>query len=169
VSETDWVAVGRLIRTRGNRGELIAEIYSTQPGRAGRLKEVRLEKGALSRTAVVELYWEHDGKPILKFEGMDSISDSEGWAGADILVPESERARPEEGEFSYAELIGCQVLEAGRPIGTVEGIDEGGGPPLLRVAGEKEILIPFAKAFCREIDIERKVIRVELPEGLLDL
>ncbi len=170
----EWTPVGRLIRTRGNRGELIAEIYSTQPGRAERLKEVRLEKGALTRSAVVEQYWEHDGKPILKFEGLDSISDSEAWAGADILVPESERARPEVGEFSYAELIGCQVIaawgsDAGREIGKVAGIEEGGGPLLLKVMGEKEVLIPFAKAFCREIDVERKVIRVELPEGLLDL
>ncbi len=148
---------------------MIAEIYSTQPGRAERLKEVRLEKGALTRAAVVEQYWEHDGKPVLKFEGLDSISDSEAWAGADILVSESERARPEEGEFSYAELIGCVVVEAGREIGKVAGIEEGGGPLLLKVVGEKEVLIPFAKAFCREIDVERKVIRVELPEGLLDL
>jgi 16S rRNA processing protein RimM len=167
----EWVLVGRLVRTKGNRGELIAEIYSSQPGRAERLHEVRLEKGSQSRVAVVEEVWYHDGKTILKFEGLDSISDGEVWAGAEILVPESERAKPEEGEYSHADLIGCVVVDVkdGQTVGTVESIEDGGGPVLLRLAGEKGILIPFAKAICREINVETKQIRAEIPEGLLDL
>ena len=167
----DWVPVGRLVRTRGNRGEMIAMIYSSQPGRAERLNGVRLQKESAVKDAVVEAVWHHDGKPILKFEGLDSISDAEIWAGADILVPESERAKPEQGEYSHADLIGCTVVDwtDGRPLGTVAEIEDGGGPVLLRLAGEKEILIPFAKAICREIDVVRKEIRAEIPEGLLDL
>lgn len=166
-----WVAVGRIVRPRGNRGELITEIYSTQPGRAERLREVRLEKDSRSRMAAVEEFWVHDGKPVFKFEGVDSISDAQVWVGADVLVPESERALPEEGEYSHADLIGCVVLGRadGKRIGVVEGIEEGGGPVLLRLGGEKEILIPFARAICPEIDVGRKEIRVDLPEGLLDL
>jgi 16S rRNA processing protein RimM len=167
----NWIAVGRLIKTRGIRGEFIAEIYSTQPGRAERLKEVRLEKGPEVRTAVVEEVWNHDGKPILKFEGLDSINDSAVWSGADILVPESERALPEEGEYSHADLIGCKVIDRrlGKEVGVVGAIEDGGGPVLLRLAGEKGYLIPFAKSICQEIDIARKEIRADLPEGLLEL
>jgi 16S rRNA processing protein RimM len=166
-----WVAVGRIVRPRGNRGELITEIYSTQPGRAERLREVRLEKDSRSRMAMVEEFWVHDGRPVFKFEGVDSISDAQVWVGADVLVPESERALPEEGEYSHADLIGCVVIgrSDGKQIGVVEGIEEGGGPVLLRLAGEKEILIPFARKICPEIDVSRKEIRVDLPDGLLDL
>ncbi len=166
-----WIAVGRIVRPRGNRGELITEIYSTQPGRAERLKEVRLEKDSRSRTARVEECWVHDGRPVFKFEGVDSISDAEVWAGADVLVPEAERALPEEGEYSHADLIGCSVVGRadGKPVGVVEGIEDGGGPVLLRLAGEKEILIPFARKICVEIDVILKEIRVDLPDGLLDL
>jgi len=165
-----WVAVGRVIRPRGNRGELIAEIYSSQPGRAEKLREVTLELGGRAQAFAVEEVWSHDGKPIFKFAGIDSIDDASEWAGADILVPDSERVRPEEGEYSHADLIGCSVV-GDRPIGTVSGIEEYGGPPLLKVAVEdgRDVLIPFAKAICREIDVERKTIRVELPEGLLEL
>jgi 16S rRNA processing protein RimM len=166
-----WVAVGRIVRPRGNRGELIIEIYSTQPGRAERLREVRLEKDSRSRMATVVEFWVHDGRPVFKFEGVDSISDAQVWVGADVLVPESERALPEEGEYSHADLIGCVVIgrSDGRQIGVVEGIEEGGGPVLLRLAGDKEILIPFAHKICPEIDVDRKEIRVDLPDGLLDL
>jgi 16S rRNA processing protein RimM len=171
VAEEGWIAVGRIVRPRGNRGEMITEIYSTQPGRAERIREVRLEKDSRSRTARVEEFWLHDGRPVFKFEGVDSISDAQIWAGADVLVPESERALPEEGEYSHGDLIGCAVvgLADGRHIGIVEGIEEGGGPVLLRLAGEKEILIPFASKICVAIDVNRKEIRVDLPEGLLEL
>ncbi len=55
-------------------------------------------------------------------------------------------------------------------MGVVSGVEDYGGPPLLKVeaADGREILVPFARAICREIDVAAKIIRVELPEGLLD-
>jgi 16S rRNA processing protein RimM len=159
-------------RTRGRRGELTAEVYSSQPGRAERLGEVKLQKGALSRLARVECVWHHDGRPVFKFEGVDSISDAEVWEGSDILVPEAERAKPEVGEFSHADLIGCAVWEDGKdqPLGVVSDVLEYGSAPLLQVdAGGREVLVPLAREICHEIDVTGKIIRAKLPEGLLEL
>jgi 16S rRNA processing protein RimM len=169
-SGENWVAVGKLIRPRGNRGELIAEIYSSQPGRAEKLKDVMLEVDGRRRPSQIENVWHHDGRPVLKFAGIDSIGEAESWAGADVLVAEAERAQPGEDEFSHADLIGCRVI-ADTELGTVAGVEDYGASPLLRVetADDREILIPFARSICREIDIAEKTIRVELPEGLLDL
>jgi 16S rRNA processing protein RimM len=159
-----------LIRPRGKRGELIAEIYSSQAGRAEKLGEVMLERDGRRVAARVENVWHHDGRPVLKFSGIDSIGDAEPWAGADVLVPEAERAQPGDDEFSHADLIGCRVV-AGQEIGMVAGVEDYGGAPLLRVerSDGRELLIPFARSICREIDVAAKTIRVELPEGLLDL
>jgi 16S rRNA processing protein RimM len=159
-----------LFRARGNRGELLAEIYSSRPGRADELKEVTLVLNGRRRDAVVERAWIHDGRTVLKFAGIDSISQAEEWAGADILVPETERVQAAEGEFFHADLIGCTVIGE-REIGVVTGIEEFGGPPLLKVqaANGREILIPLVLSICREIDVAAKRIRVELPEGLLEL
>jgi len=155
---------------RGNRGELVGEIYSSQPGRAEKLKNVMLEAGGRRRPSEIEQLWHHDGRPVFKFAGIDSISDAEPWAGADVLVAEAERAVPDEGEYSHADLIGCSVVQE-KPIGTVVGVEDYGSAPLLKVeiAGGREILIPFARSICREIDVAQKIIRVELPDGLLDL
>jgi 16S rRNA processing protein RimM len=174
VKQTDWVIVGRLKRTRGNRGELIAEIYSPQPGRAEKLKEVMLDAEGRQRLAEVEQFWTHDGRPVFKFVGIDSITDAEVWQGADILAPEAQRAVPAEGEYTHADLTGCRMVAEKAPdvlIGVVRGVEEFGGPPLLRVetAEGREILVPFARSICREIDVAAKLIRVELPEGLLEL
>lgn len=160
-------------RARGNRGELTAEIYSSQPGRAERLREVRLEKEGLTRPACVERVWYHEGRPILKFAGMDSISDAEVWQGADVLVEEAERALPAEGEYSHADLIGCELVceEKDQPLGVVRAIEDYGSAPLLRVEAVdgREILVPLAHSICREIDVTRKRIRARLPEGLAEL
>jgi 16S rRNA processing protein RimM len=170
-----WIAVGRLFRVRGNRGELVGEIYSSQPGRAEKLRAVVLEVNGRQRPAQIEQVWHHDGRPVFKFSGIDSISDAEPLAGADILAAESERIRPEPGEYSHADLIGCVLVGCKSvdtaPIGTVTGVEDYGGAPLLKVeaAEGREILVPFAGAICREIDVARKIIRVELPEGLADL
>jgi 16S rRNA processing protein RimM len=168
-----WIVVGRLKRTRGNRGELIGEIYSSLPGREQKLKEVRIEAGGRHRLVEVERIWHHDGRPVFKFAGIDSISEAELWQGADVLVPEAERAAPREGEYSHAELTGCRVVavETGKTIGEVRALEDYGGPSLLKVeaADGREILIPFTRSICREIDVAAKVIRVELPEGLTEL
>jgi len=160
-----------LFRARGNRGELLGEIYSSRPGRAEQLRQVTLERNGRTLAAEIEQVWIHDGRPVFKFAGIDSISDAEPWAGADILVAAEQRQAPEEGEYSFQDLIGSEVLDRGNPVGIVRGIEEFGSAPLLKVEGVngREILIPFAKAMLREIDIAGKKIRVELPEGLLEL
>jgi 16S rRNA processing protein RimM len=168
------VAVGRIFRERGRIGELTAEIYSSQPGRAEKLKDVVLSLGGLKRPVLVERLWYHNGRPVFKFFGIDSISDAEVWRGADLLAPESERARPEQGEYSHADLIGCEVLGSqplGTVLGVVRGVEDYGSQILLRVEKTSggEMLVPFANAICREIDVARKIIRAELPEGLADL
>ena len=171
--DDNLVAVGRILRERGRIGELTAEIYSTQPGRAEKLKHVVLSRAGLQRPVQVEQLWYHNGRPVFKFLGIDSISDAQIWRGADLLAAESERARPDEGEYSHADLIGCEVRASatGEPLGVVRGIEDYGSQILLTVekTAGGEMLIPFANAICREIDAAAKVIRVELPEGLADL
>lgn len=129
-----------------------------------------LEREGRRREARVENVWHHDGRPVLKFSGIDSIGEAEPWAGADVLVSEAERAQPGDDEFSHADLIGCRVV-ADDEIGRVAGVEDYGGAPLLRVEAPdgRELLIPFARSICREIDVAQKLIRIDPPEGLLEL
>jgi 16S rRNA processing protein RimM len=174
VSE-DWVAIGRLWRARGNRGELLGELDSSDPGREEKLKEVALEVDGRRQVMRVEETWRHDGRPVFKFAGIDSISDAEKWEGAELLVPASEVEPPEDGAFSHADLVGCKVISgagagAVTEVGVVTEVEDYGGAPLLKLAaaGGREILVPFARSICKEIDVAAKIIRVELPEGLLE-
>lgn len=164
------IPAGRLQRTRGRNGEFIAEIYSNQPGRAERLQTVTLAQGEQKLAVNVENLWYHDGRPIFKFAGIDSISQAEPWEGAEMLVEDSERIAAPEGEYLHSDLIGCTVVAGDRTLGEVKDVVEYGGPVLLQVHdGTREVLIPFVRAFCPEIDIDAKRIVAELPEGLVDL
>lgn len=175
--QQNWIWIGRLARARGIRGEIVGELDSAEPGREERLHEVMLQLGERTRVVRVEKVWSnpsiYHGRPVFKFEGIDSMSAAEAWQGAGILVSEDNVAKPEEGAYSYADLVGSRVVQVGseKPIGVVEGVAEYGGPPLLEVRTPegRQVLIPFARSICREIDPAAKVIRVELPEGLLDL
>jgi 16S rRNA processing protein RimM len=128
-----------------------------------------LENGKTRPSKVEEIWW-HDGRPVFKFEGIDSISDAEPWAGADVMVEDSERELPEEGAFSHADLIGCVLWNRTERAGVVRAVEDFGGGPLLDVKLDdgREVLVPFSQAICKEIDVVSKNIRAEVPDGLLD-
>jgi len=116
----------------------------------------------------VENTWMHGDHLIFKFKGVDSISDAEKLAGAEVAIPFEQRAALADDEVYESDLIGCEVFDAtGRSLGVVADFEETGGTPLLRVG--ENLLIPFAKSICTHIDLEGRKITVNLPEGLLDL
>ncbi|HEV2690981.1 MAG TPA: ribosome maturation factor RimM [Bryobacteraceae bacterium] len=157
--------MARLLRARGNKGELAAQPLTNQPDR---VKHVLVNRVPME----IESTWMHGDLAIFKFKGVDSISDAERLAGADVAIPMEQRAEVPEGEYYQSDLLGCQVTDAsGRLLGTVTDFQETGGTPLLEVtkADGKELLIPFAKAICMNIDMTEKRIAVNLPEGLEDL
>ena len=120
----------------------------------------------------VERTWMHGDQLILKFQGVDTISAAEKLAGAEVAIPFEQRASLAAEEYFESDLIGCEVLDAGgRSLGLVTDFQETTGAPLLEVKTPDghELLIPFARSICTEIDPERKQIRVNPPEGLLDL
>jgi 16S rRNA processing protein RimM len=106
---------------------------------------------------------------IFKFRGVDTVSDAELLTGAEVRVPLDQRTPLEPGEFFQDDLVGCQVVDrrTGQPLGSVSGWQDGGGSGLLVVNGD--LLIPFARSICVEIDPAARRIAVELPEGLKDL
>lgn len=120
------------------------------------------------RPLEVENAWWHGERLILKFRGIDSISDAETLAGADVEIPAEERTRLDPDEYFLSDLVGCEVIDArsGRALGVVDGWTETGGPVLLTIG---ELLIPFARSICTEIDPAGRRIVVDLPEGLAEL
>lgn len=150
-------------RPWGNRGELTAISLSDKPDRFARLKRVRLG----DTEYVVERVREHQGSPVFKFEGIDSINDAEPLRWLEVCIPISERVELEPGEYFHSDLVGCELKDraTGRSIGKVTAIQEYGGPTLLDVDNGR-LLVPFVKAICPIVRIADRVIEADLPEGL---
>jgi 16S rRNA processing protein RimM len=167
----DLVAVARIVRSRGLRGELVADILTDFPERFADLKTtVAVMPAGNRRELEIERFFFQKGRIVFKFAGFDSIETAETLRGAEVCVPESEAVDLEEDEFFDWELEACRVETIdGETLGQVKELLRTGGTDILIVqSAEKEFLIPFAETICVEVDIENKLIKVDPPEGLLD-
>lgn len=167
----EFVAIARIVKARGLRGELVADVLTDFPERFDALETVvALLPDGQRRDLKIENFWFQKERIIFKFAGFDSIEKAETLRGAEMCVAEDETVALEEDEYFDWELTGCEVETVdGKKIGRVKEIMRTGGTEILVVedAG-KDYLIPFAEAICPEVDIENKLIRVDAPEGLLD-
>jgi len=167
----ELVAIARIVRSRGLRGEMVAEILTDFPERFEGLVEVAaVMPDAKHLELKIENHWFHSGRMVLKFSGYDSIEQGETLRGAEICIPENEAVELEDGEFFDWQLEGCRVETLdGTEIGIVTELMRTGASEILVIKGsEKEFLIPFAETICPEVDIENKLIRIDPPEGLLE-
>jgi 16S rRNA processing protein RimM len=194
-----WVIVARILRPRGNRGEVAAELLTDFPERLTRLTEVFLgasgaADAAEPRLTALKACWlsqNHKGQAVFHFEGCDSISQAEKFRGVDVLLPIEKRVTLAAGQYFVDDLIGCSVFEnfaeptvvssspcslatAPALLGLVREVQFPGegvaGTPLLTVdTAAGELLVPLAEDICTRIDTRARRIDVLLPDGLRDL
>lgn len=190
-SATQWIVLAHLLRPQGRKGELLAELLTDFPERFEGEKRVFLappnfaDDGTQVRAAEVVSFWlpvgKNEGRIVLQFAGVDSISAAEGIAGLDVVVPYSERL-PLDDESEYiSDLIGCTVYDGPIAVGVIDDVQFPSSPdgarklaeaaPLLVVLSPEgdEILIPFAKAFLVGVNVKQKRVDMTLPEGLVEV
>jgi 16S rRNA processing protein RimM len=170
-----------VIKTQGRRGEVAVELHTDVPDRFRQgMRLSALQKDGQRRDVTIEDLWPHKSYLVLKFQGVETISDAEPLVRAELQLPSSERAELEQGWTYLSDLIGCTVFDGQREIGQIEDVHFGAGEaPLLVVRGlvvrgkeQKAKLpyeIPFAEAYLEGLDLERKQVRMKLPEGLLEV
>jgi 16S rRNA processing protein RimM len=174
-TSSEFITLARVVKTQGRRGEVASEILSDVPGRFSigmRLLALPREPDGRRRELEVEELWPHKGLLVLKFVGVDSISEAETLIGCELQVPSSQRSELQAGWNYVSDLVGCEVLDHGREIGRIAEVQFGAGEaPLLIVSqvGAKQFEVPFAEAYLDRVDLERKQVRMKLPDGLLEV
>ncbi|HET9837753.1 MAG TPA: ribosome maturation factor RimM [Candidatus Angelobacter sp.] len=188
--EDMFVTIARVLKTQGRKGEVAATLHTDFPerfetrrrlfalcgGGAGRARGAaealprELQPTAQRRELQLEDHWFHKGMVVLKFAGVDSISEAEMLIGCEIQVPRAERTELGADEFYVSDLAGCVVTDSGREIGRVKDVQFGSGEaPLLVIDGGKELLVPFAAAYIEKVDLAHRQVSMKLPEGMLEL
>ena len=167
----ELVAIAKIAKPRGLKGELVADLLTDFPERFEGLEDVAaVMPDGNRRKLKIENAWFQNGRVVLKFEGADSVEEAELLRNAEICVAESEAVELESDEYFDWQLEGCTVETVeGKQLGRVREVMRTGGTENLVVeGGEKGFLIPFAEAICKVVDIENKLIVVDPPEGLLE-
>jgi len=147
-------------------------VHSDVPDRFYRgMKLWALDEVGGRRELQIEELWPHRGHLVLKFAGVDSISDAETLAVCELQVPVRERATLEPGWNYVSDLMGCVVFSGDREVGTIQNVQFGAGeaPLLIVSAGSKEYEIPYAEAYLEGVDLKNRRIQMLLPEGLLEV
>jgi 16S rRNA processing protein RimM len=169
----DFITLARVVKTQGRHGEVAAEVHSDIPERfAAGMKLFALEKtGNARRELEIEEIWPHKGLLVLKFRGVDSISDAEVLIANELQVPRSQRAELERGWTFVSDLVGCTVFDHGREIGRIAEVQFGAGeaPLLIVAAAGKKLDVPFAEAYLEKVDVACGEVRMDLPEGMLEV
>ena len=175
----EFVTLARVKKTQGRRGEVAVDVHSDVPGRFApgmKLFALPAAPGTAGdenrRELEVEDLWPHKEWIVLKFLGVDSITDAEALIGCELQVPGSQRAELGAGWNYVSDLVGCTVLDHGNKIGRIADVQFGAGEaPLLVVADDagRKFDVPFAEAYLERVDIAQRQVRMNLPQGMLEI
>lgn len=157
------------------------EVLTDFPERFAQRRELSalFPAGERRKLQLLEL-WEHKGRLVMKFAGIDSIDDASGLTGCELQILAAERAPLETGSAYVGDLVGSRVFathgsETEAELGNVSDVIFGAGSaPLLvieqeRAGKKRELMVPFAEAYLVELDTQNKRVRMALPEGMLTL
>ncbi|BBB31934.1 16S rRNA processing protein RimM [Thermotomaculum hydrothermale] len=167
--KVEYLTIGKIAKPQGNKGEVIVNIETDFPSRffESEFLLVKTEEEILKLKVLNAR--NHKGRVVLKFEGYNSINDAETLRDAEIIIPESEKMEEEDFYYFY-QLEGMEVETIdGEKLGSVKSvlvID--GNHDVLEVKNKngQDILIPFVKDICVEVDTDSNLIKVNMPEGL---
>ena len=177
----DRVEVGRVLRSHGVRGEVAVEPFSDVEGRFSPGAELLAGPRAGSAAGrpgferlTIDSVRPHRGALLIRFAGIEDRDAADALRGAVLEVPREAVPAPPEGTWYHFQLEGCRCRDARLgDLGEVTGVVEDGGGVLLVVEGQAEdgarrLLVPFVRAFVREVAADEGRIELDLPEGLIE-
>ena len=168
--DDEALLVGVVARAHGNRGGVIVNLETDFPDERFARGAELLVGPARTPRRIEEVRFQQ-GRPVVRFSGIETMNDAEALAGAEIRIAAAALAPLPENTYYRHDLVGCRVEEQdGTPVGTVTRVEGPIDRSLLVVPRQGgEVMIPLVDEFCSAVDLDARRIVVRLPEGLLDL
>lgn len=165
------IAVGRVTRSIGLKGEFNVALLTDVPERFAKLKSVWVgtDEAQAVKHSVISVRVGHSAV-VLKLKDIDSRSAADERRGHLIFVAHKDAIVPKKGSYFIHDVVGMKVLtEAGEEVGTVREVMQlPANDVWVVVAGNKEVLIPAIKEIIKSVDLERRTVRIRPLEGLLE-
>ena len=163
--------VGAITSTHGVRGEVKVFPTTDDAKRFGKLKEVELETKEGTTTLHIKGVKYFKQFVILKFEEYDSLNDVESIKGRKLFVTRKNAVKLQKNEYFIADLIGMRVIDEEKGLeGLVDDVIQTGANDVydITLADGRDLLLPAIKDCVLNVDIESRVIKIHILEGLLD-
>ena len=154
----DEIIIGKIGKARGLDGTVKIIPLTDFEGRFDNLNAVNIGGKNFS----VEKVQYIGGEIFIKFQNVDTREIAKTLTNKFLTVPRAEAAPLEEDEFYTFDIIGCEVFDSDKKIGTVANVIKTGSNDVFQVVGDSEILIPALKSVIKKIDITNKKIVVDL-------
>jgi 16S rRNA processing protein RimM len=165
------VAVGRIVRTQGRRGEVRVEPLTDAPERLADLRECWLVPPAAGERYDVEAVWFQGRVPVVKLGGSATMSDAQALVGRLVTIPRAAvRSLPPDRYYAF-DLVGCAVVTPeGAGLGTITEILAGPEHDYWTVQrGDRAWPLPAVAAIVERVDLAARRVVVRPPEGLVEL
>lgn len=168
----DVVLIGKIVGAHGLKGTSKIQLYaeSLEIFKSGTVLLVRSPDGSENH---YEIDWikSHSRGALLALKEVTGCDQAKSLIGSELYIEKTELPKLEAGAYYWFDLIGVNVYTSDdRYIGSIDSIIETGANDVYVVKNDdKEILVPALESVVRSIDIESKIMRVELPEGLEEI
>ncbi|MEG0273986.1 ribosome maturation factor RimM [Amedibacillus sp. YH-ame10] len=163
------IKVGVLVNTHGLKGEVKVKPLTDFPQlRFAKKANVYIDVNQKSIELTIQTVRVQKDMLLVTFNGYEDINLVESWKGSTLYIHEEQLHELEDDEAYFYEMMDSEVYDlSNQYIGKVSEIIETGANVVLRVVnGEDMKLIPFVKHFVKEFDKEKKIMHVEMMEGL---
>lgn len=167
----DLLQVGIITTTHGVNGEVKVFPTTDDPARFKKLKQVILDTGREKISLTVTQVRFFKNLVILKFKDYDNINDVEKWKSKGLYVTRENAVKCEEGEYFIADLVGMSVVsDEGEALGELSEVLSTGANDVYVVtkAGERDLLLPAIRECILSIDLDARVMKVHVMDGLRD-
>lgn len=160
----DKIKIGKTVNAVGLAGEVKIYSYAGSPERFNTLKRLYIGENEFA----VESVRLKGATPIVKLSGVTNRNAAEALRERDVFMAEEDLEELPEGEYYVRDLLGFEVFEEERLVGTLKDILKNGPQDVYAVqtAGGKEILVPGVAEFIKKVDMDAKKIEVKLIEGM---
>ena len=158
--------IGQVLKSNGRDGELLVSFSGISPEDIDLEEPVFIEFDGLPVPFYFEAFNQRGNtRALVRLTGVHNLTDADELAGA-VLYAEDDLYEDEEED-----LTGWTVLQAdGTKAGTVSAHEDIPGNPCIWVeTGHGEVLIPLHEELVLDVDEKKQTLRMEIPEGLLDL
>ena len=171
MGKEDFFYFGKIVKTHGLKGEVTLRVDDDNVDYGDGLKYVMLDVEGAKIPYFITKCVLQDKKIFASFSDFDTLEKAEALVGKSVYLPLSMRPELEDGEILVEDLKGFEVIDSVKGnIGEITGVMENPTQCVLQILmNGKEILIPFHDDLVEELDIEAKTLRINAPEGLIDM